>query len=192
MARSTHPEISKRELVWYTQLLHDTFQKVAANTTTNSIFGCLLPASTTLNVLDVLELGGLTHKVNCETDEHGRPIVRTLEAAPKWAIFPFTIAQHPIEALAEMKLPRATLAFGMASEMAQKRLPLDYEGNPIGSLEDAETITGWQTTSVSTRGQIHTLIRDEFGQSHTPSNAGGRIPVQMLETLMRSRLRSSF
>ena len=191
MARSTHPAIDKRELVFFTNLMHETFQKVCAGSTTNTMFGCLLPASTTLNVLDVLELS-LVRTVNHESDKNGRPIVRTLEAAPKWAIFPFSIEQHPIEALAEMKLPKATLAFAMASEMHMRKLPTDDEGNPIGSLEDAETITGWQTTSVSTRGQIHTLIRDEFGQSHTPSNAGGRIPVQMLETLMRSRLRSSF
>lgn len=191
MARSTHPAIDKRELVWFTNMMHETFQKVCASTSTNTMFGCLLPASTTLNVLDVLELS-LDRAVNHESDKNGRPIVRTLEAAPKWAIFPFSIKQHPIEALAEMKLPRATLAFAMASEMHMRKLPIDDEGNPIGNLEDAPSITGWQTTSVSTRGQIHTLIRDEFSQSHTPSNSGGRIPVQMLETLMRSKLTSSF
>jgi len=191
MARNTYPTIGTRELAWFTTVMHDTFHKVCAGSTTNFMFGCLLPSSTTLNVLDLLELN-LTHKVICETDEKGRPIVRSLPSAPKWSIFPFTVDDHPSKALAAMTLPKATLAFGMASEMYTRKLPLDQEGNPIGNLEDAPTLTGWQTTSVSGRGHIHTLIRDELGQSHQPSSVDGRIRVQMLETFMRSMLTSSF
>lgn len=191
MARDTHPTVNARELAWFTTMIHETFQKVCAGGTTNFMFGCLLPSSTTLGVLDLLELN-LTHKVICETDERGRPLVSSLQGVSKWSFFPFTVDVHPSEALAAMTLPKATLAFGMASEMWMRKLPLDPEGNPIGDLEDAPTITGWQTTSVSRRGHIHTLIRDELGQSHQPSSAGGRIPTQMLETFMRSRLKSSF
>jgi len=191
MARNTHPTVSARELSWFTTMMHETFQKVCAGGTTNFMFGCLLPSSTTLNVLDLLELN-LTHKVICETDEKGRPLVHSLQGAPKWSFFPFTVDVHPSKALAAMTLPKATLAFSMASEMYMRKLPLDQEGNPIGNLEDAPTVTGWQTTSVSQRGHIHTLIRDELGQSHQPSSVDGRIRVQMLETFIRSRLKSSF
>jgi len=189
MALPTIPPLNQGSLKWLSSMMHETFMKVCAGGPTHVMYGLIVPNGTVLSALDLMEIS-LTKRLIAET-ENGVPVLNPIKGTT-WGFFPFTVAdEDPSNTLAKMRLPECTLAFAMTSEMWMQKLPRDINGNPVGSLENAPRVTGWQTTSVSRTGLSHMLLGDEQGRTHQPEAKGGRLPTSMLQVMARSTKRRS-
>lgn len=148
------------------------------------IFSLLAGPDTEIGPFEQLELAP-TAKIIAPTPD-GSFLKIPLQKTP-WVQIPFSTRMDPEDQLVDMRLPKGTLAFGLACTVGMApRLPGE-NGEMFGSIDESKMMIVHTTTTVANDGRVFSLLTTEDGTTSAPDGLWSHIPIVMKGVVQRSR-----